>query len=183
MAVTNISYITNLAECYQFVSKLRFNELACIDDPSLDPRGALTGAAQDKAIQALNNATALINSYLSKVYNLSKSAGLVDTVTATSPGLVVKHLTAMIALHYLQIPRLDPIEAMDADRVIHNRLVLLQKSDAAQLLPEDQRTDQVLPGDTATMGIAERGSVFDDVPLYWSPQILGDGRQTPRQPP
>lgn len=168
MAVTNISYITDLDELFLYVSKKRVLELAYIDFDTQDPyQTPIIAAVQDILFTQMNAARKEIDSYLRKVYTLSKARGLVDTVSASSPSAVIKRLCADYTLFLLERQRMGVLERNDAENSFRRRFVNLQKSDAEQILEEDtERLDQVLPRDRRPD--VEQGTPFDRVPGYWS---------------
>lgn len=170
MAVANVSYLVDYNELFLHVAKLRVLELACMDAPTTQPSSvdlSSNTAIRDIIYTALNSAKSEIDSYLRKVYDLSKAMGLVTTVDASNPSQLVKRLNADYGVFLLERKRMGVMERNDVEASFRRRFVALQKSDAEQILVEDpDRSDQVLPRDLRPD--QEQGTPFDRVPGYWS---------------
>jgi len=165
-ANTNASYITDVDELYELADRLRILELAT-DDPDLDPDAAVTpDAVLDRITRAMNYGKNKIDNGLRNVYSLTFAAGLVETVTLTSPGDSVKMMNAQWAEFYLVRKRLPLDEQVRIEQGLNRLLHALNKADANEILGDSNRDAQTFPagaGSTEAPDLKGRESIFDGI--------------------
>jgi hypothetical protein len=176
--VVNTSYLSSIAELWNYTDKSRVLENATSDD-SLDPMASpIPDATQDIITTAMNWGRTQIDNFLRRVYNVNLANGLVISVTATSPGEAVKLRNARLTLYKLQQKRLPMEQDLDLWRKLKEDLKDLQRANAEEILGEDaERTDQVLPVGSSheqPETLRDSNTAFDSVPdAPWSdPRLI-----------
>lgn len=163
--ITNVSYITDLAELWIHTDQWRILELASSDsqDPTASP---IPDDVQDRIISALNWGRNELDNFLRNVYPVSLARGLVASVTVSSPGESVKMWNVRLAQYKLSRKRMNLEDDVRTLAALHSGLKQLQKSDAEQILGDAQRSEQILPVGTNTPAppaLEGRESVYDGI--------------------
>ena len=157
MAVTNTSYITDVAELEQFTDIRHVERLSTTRDAD-DGSEDLVGTRLDFVHRAMNSAARWIENLWRKHYNLTDAGKIVDSVSGTAPDDRVKEWNARLAVNLME-GRRGNVVMTELRQSLIDEIVSALDPNSPEVFA-DSRTQQVLPEVVNARG-GQRGLISD----------------------